>query len=425
MKIGRRRFVVNGAFGTLGLFTASAFGGCGGPGQTLDKGDTFPESGELFPRSVAGSDTAFPYLEVSGTPMEIGRGIGRMFGDKIRMGLERRADWFGDLKAFALGEGKPAYDVFVAAAMKHTPRAFNELQGWAQGAEIPFETMMVLNLKAEFGAMIAKKEMETPTETGEGNPGCSTVVFARDGQVIHLHNEDGHEVYTDLMFMIKAVPDDGIPYTCLSYPGILPGNAPAVNARGLVQTTNYIACKEVRLGVGRYFLDRMILEASSIDEALAWSTHPDRAFGYHHVFTSFPEKRSVAVEVSPGKKEVKEINGLYYHTNHLVFDDMRDEDQDEKYVSSSSTSRWEVISRWAKELKSADSLTLDDLKVPLSSHDGKPYSPCRHPAGDVKGFTLAQAVFEVPKETFTIIKGQPCKGPGEIYSRPSCMPRPE
>ena len=422
MKIGRRRFVVNGAFGTLGLFTASAFGGCavvvGGPGQAPQKEEAAPGAEKLFPRSVAGSDTAFPYLEVSGTPREIGRGIGRMFGDKIRLGFERRADWFGDLKAFAAGEGKSAYDVFVAAAQKHTPRAFSELQGWAQGAEIPFETMMVLNLKAEFGALIAKKEMAASTEAVEGNPGCSTVVFVQDGQVIHLHNEDGHEVYRDLMFMVKAVPNDGIPYVCLSYPGVLPGNAPAVNARGLVQTTNYIACKEVRLGVGRYFLDRMILEASGIDEALAWSTHPDRAFGYHHVFTSLSENRSVAVDVSPGKKEIKEINGLYYHTNHLVFDGMRDEDQDEKYVSSSSTSRWDVISRWAKGLKSTNSLTLEDLRVPLSSHDGKPYSPCRHPDGDVKGFTLAQAVFEAPGETFGIIKGQPCKGQIETYSRP-------
>ena len=413
---------MNGALGTVGLFTASAFGGCitpaGGPSQAPGKGETVPGAGDLFPRSVAGSDTAFPYLEVSGTPREIGRGIGRMFGDKIRMGLERRADWFGDLKAFAAGEGRSAYDIFEAAAMKHTPRAFSELQGCAQGAEIPFETMMVLNLKAEFGTLIAKKEMEASTGAGEGNPGCSTVVLVRDGQVIHLHNEDGHEEYKDLMFMVKAVPNDGIPYVCLSYPGVLPGNAPAVNARGLVQTTNYIACKEVRPGVGRYFLDRMILEASGIDEALAWSTHPDRAFGYHHVFTSLSEKRSVAVEVSPGKKEIKEINGLYYHTNHLVFDGMRDEDQDEKYVSSSSTSRWDVISRWAKGLKSTDSLTLEDLRVPLSSHDGKPYSPCRHPDGDVKGFTLAQSVFEAPTETFDIIKGQPCKGLGETYSRP-------
>ena len=423
MKIERRRFLVNGAFGTLGLFSASAIGGCiavaGGPGQAPNKGDTGHGAGDLFPRSVAGSDTAFPYLEVSGTPQEIGRGIGRMFGDKIRMGLERRAEWFGNLKAFALGEGRSAYDVFLAAAMKHTPRALSELQGWAQGAEIPFETMMVLNLKAEFGALIANKEMEASKGACEGNPGCSTVVLKRDdGQVIHLHNEDGHEDYKDLMFMVKAVPNDGIPYICLSYPGVLPGNAPAVNARGLVQTTNYIACKEVRLGVGRYFLDRMILEASGIDEALAWSTHPDRAFGYHHVFTSLPEKRSVAVEVSPGKKEIKEINGLYYHTNHLVFDGMQDEDQDEKYVSSSSTSRWDVISRWAEGLKSIDSLTMEDLRVPMSSHDGSPYSPCRHPDGDVKGITLAQAVFEAPKETFEIVKGQPCQGPRETYSRP-------
>ena len=54
----------------------------------------------------------------------------------------------------------------------------------------------------------------------------------------------------------------------------------------------------------------------------------------------------------------------------------------------------------------------------LRLHEGRPYSPCRHPDGDVKGITLAQAVFEAPKETFEIVKGQPCQGPTETYSRP-------
>lgn len=418
----RRRFMVSTAAGALGLAATTRLAGCGlylGPpletGEGAQKEAAGPELGPL----IEGSETAFPYVEVAGTPREIGRGIGKMFGDHVRTGLERRAEWFGSLKTFAMGDGRAAYDTFLAAAQKHTPRAYEELVGWSEGSGVPLEDLAVLNLKAELGAMIDSRERAS-TAPAEGNPGCSTIVQVAGGRVIHAHNEDGHDAYRDLMFLIKAVPKDGPAYLCLSYPGILPGNAPAMNAHGLVQTTNFIPCRDVKPGVGRYFLDRMILEAKSIEEALEWSTHPERAFGFHHVFTDLNRGRSVAVEVSPSKHEIVEIEGLYYHTNHLVMDGMLDEDQDEEYVSSSSTSRWDVLRAWANGLgdESGD-LSADQIVAPLSSHQSAPYSPCRHPEGDVRGMTLGTAVFQSPEGTMRLSKGQPCEGKWSEYERPS------
>lgn len=415
--LSRRSFILSTAAGALGVAAGSGLAGCVyvGPRTADDekeKGGPGPEMGPL----VEGTDSAFPYVEVAGTPRDIGRGIGRMFGDRVRLGLERRAGWFEPLKTFAMGEGRGAYDTFLAAARKHAPRAYEELVGWSEGSGVPFEDMATLNLKAELRALIDERDRKAAIPAEE-NPGCSTVVQVASGEVIHVHNEDGHDAYRDLMFMIKAVPNDGPAYFCMSYPGILPGNAPAMNANGLVQTTNFIACKEVRLGVGRYFLDRMILEARSIDEALEWSTHPERAFGFHHVFTDLNAARSVAVEVSPGKQKVREIDGLYYHTNHLVLDGMTDEDQDEEYVSSSSTSRYRVLKAWADGLGDGPGeLSRDELVAPLSSHQSAPYSPCRHPEGDVRGMTLGTAVFQAPAGTMRLSKGQPCEGKWAEYA---------
>jgi isopenicillin-N N-acyltransferase-like protein len=210
------------------------------------------------------------------------------------------------------------------------------------------------------------------------------------------------------MFMLLVRPDDGVPYLTLSYPGILPGNAPAVNARGIVQTTNFIGSREVRPGVGRYFLDRMILESRTLDEALSWATHPERAFAFHHVFSSLNERKAVAVEVTASKKEIVPIEGLYIHTNHLVLETMKDEEQDEEYVSSSSATRYRVLSAWKDGLEDPLSLNLTSLLEPLSSHEGKPMSPCRHPEGEVHGYTLATAVFQAPEPSVRISKGQPC-----------------
>jgi isopenicillin-N N-acyltransferase-like protein len=401
--ITRRRFVIGAATAASGLALGILPSCRDRTGRAVPPPPPEPvPPPPLESTYVDGSTMAFPYLEVSGGPREVGRAIGKRFAPQIRQGLDRRADWFKGLRDFAASAGRDAYDVFVSAARKHTPRALAELEGWAEGSGIPFEDLMVLNLKSELSELMSQRRKAEP------QPGCSTIVLVTPERVIHLHNEDGDDAYADLMFMLLVHPDEGPSYLTLSYPGILPGNAPAVNARGLVQTTNFIGSREVRPGVGRYFLDRMILEAGSLDEALAWATHPERAFAFHHVLTSIPDRKSVAVEVTATKKEVVHIEGLFFHTNHLVFETMKDEEQDAEYVGTSSTSRYEVIRAWAAAIEDPSSLTRSRLLEPLMSHESKPYSPCRHPEGDVHGFTLATAVFEAPAATMRVSKSQPC-----------------
>jgi len=418
--ISRREFVIGGAAGTAGLLLGSVLPGCGVPTPVPVTGapvrvTTGPAVGEIA--YLEPSAVKFPLLEVAGTPWEIGRTIGQRFADEVRLGFERRAAWFKDLKEFAAGEGKPAMVEFLAAARKHTPRAVAELEGWAEGSGVPFHDLLVLSLKAELDAL-KKQRAATCEPVTETHPGCSTIVLATGDRVIHLHNEDGADAYADLMFMLLCRPEDGPAYLTLSYPGILPGNAPAINAEGVATSTNFIGTDEVRLGVGRYFLDRMVLESRSIDEALEWSAHPERAYAFHHVFTSIKEKRAVAIEVTPSKKETVDIDGLYIHTNHLVFETMKGEVQDQEYVSSSSTTRYDVLSRWRDGIADPSALGVEQLLAPLASHEGAPYSPCRHPEGDIHGFTLATAVFEAPAGTMRVYKNQPCQNLFEDYVMP-------
>ncbi|MFO8073542.1 MAG: C45 family peptidase [Polyangia bacterium] len=414
-KLNRREFIAGSVAGMAGLAwgcsgAGSAPAGRVGEPVSLGRPDagvaTLASRAEKAFRSA--SDRELPLIEVAGSPREIGRAIGKRFGREIKTGLERRAEWFSELEEYAAGEeGRSAMEDFRAAARKHTPRAVEELEGWAEGAGIEAERLWVLNLKAEIRALIDRREEK---EGKGGQPGCSTVVVAEPGRVRHLHNEDGHEAYADSMFLVRARPTDGAEYFCLSYPGILPGNAPAINEHGVVQTTNFIYTKEVRRGVGRYFLDRMILESRDLAEALEWSSHPERAYAFHHVLTSVPEKRAVGIEVTPSKKKVHEIDGLYLHTNHLVLEGMADEEQDPDYVGSSSSSRWKVLEKWAAGADDPAALSDEELLAPLASHESAPYSPCRHPAGDVEGFTLATAFFEAPSGSLRLYKGQPCRG---------------
>ena len=141
-------------------------------------------------------DFPLPHLEVSGTPFECGRAIGRRFGRQIRLGLERRADWFRPLRDFMLADKPGRCDGFLAAAREHFPDIVEELEGSAEGSGVDFYDLAALNLKAELGAMMARQRAECP--------GCSTLALSHGGRMLLAHNEDGHAAYADLMFLLTV-----------------------------------------------------------------------------------------------------------------------------------------------------------------------------------------------------------------------------
>lgn len=395
-QVTRREFA-RGSLALLGLGLAR----CAGPAAA-----TRPTASPAGPAPVYRSATAttFPLYVVRGTPYEMGRAIGQRFAPQIRGGFEARAEWWRELKAFAQAQPKSVHETFVAAARKHAPHIVEELRGWADGCGLPLYDLMVLNLKAEYAALKDKAE----AKPADPPPGCSTVVFAGGNGFILAHNEDGDAAYEQRMFMLQMQPEGKPSVLCASYPGILPGNAPWINDAGVIMTTNFIYTKEVRLGVGRYFLDRLAMEARSIDEALRICAHPERAYAFHHVIGAVGERRAVSLEVTPSAKQRVDIEGLFLHTNHLIHEPLARAAQDPEYVGSSSMTRWQVLSRWKASLGEKPYLTAADVVRALSSHEGKPYSPCRHPEGKVTGSTLLTAVFEVPGTAMRVYKNQPC-----------------
>jgi len=382
-------------------------------------------------RYEAGGERRLPLLEVKGSPREIGLAVGQRFADQIQGGMKDRAAWFKELKTFAMAQPASVKKTFLAAAEKHTPAALEELRGWAQGSGVPFEDLLILNLKAEYGAMRdAKYTVKRPGPAWEaGQPGCSTIaLLTPQGKMYLVHNEDGNKAYLDRMFMLKVRPTGKPSFLCASYPGVLPGNAPWINDAGVIMTTNFIYSKEVKLGVGRYFLDRTAMEAKNLEQALTICKNPERAYAFHHTIASRWEGRIVSLEVTPSRESLQQLRlGLFIHTNHLIHPTMADAPQDAKYVGSSSAARYKALEAWRQlSAPRAAKLGEADLITALKSHVGKPYSLCRHPAGEVEGATVLTAAYDVPEGSFDvpegsvqIHKGQPCKDHSDNYVPPS------
>ena len=344
------------------------------------------------------TDKRFAHLEIKGSYREIGYQIGHVFKKNIKEIISRRSEWHsGLINILKSGEGRKFSDKLLEISQKHFPNVIEEIKGISDGAGIHFDHIWAMNIKSELGAV--KKEP----------PGCSSIFVKDDKNMWLFHNEDGHTAYKDIMFTIKVIPPSGVSYISMVYPGIITGNGPSLNSRGIVQTTNYIGSTKSEIGLPRYVIGRAILEAKDLKEAIQIATFEPRAYPYHHNLAGFDEKRYASVETTPDASEVKHPDGIYFHTNHLLFEKTKDyQFQDQEYKNSSSLSRYIVINDKLNQLET-NNVQPDSMLSILSSHERKPYSPCRHPQEDILGRTLGTAFFDINERLFYLYKGNPCE----------------
>jgi hypothetical protein len=394
-EVSRRDFLRGAALGAGALLV-----GCGPAAQRRPAPTAGPARTQ--PDYTAGTESRLPQLDVFGTAYGMACAVGDRFAADLRAGFAARAAWFRDLKSFADSLPKTVEETFIAAAKKHTPDAWEELRGLAHGSGVPLRDLLLLNLNPELGALKGQQ----PAASCDLHPGCSTIVCKHGGRVILAHNEDGDAAYLGHMFMLRLHPTGKPLVVAASYPGILTGNAPWCNERDVVMTTNFITGKEVKLGVPRYFLDREAMGAASVDDALRICRNPERAYAFHHVITSLADGRAVSLEATPSRDSVVEIEGLFLHTNHLVHPAMAGEAQE---VGTSTSSRWQVLTAWHAAQKDLKAVSIRTILEALTSHERKPYSPCRHPKGDVRGATLLTAIFDTSKrDQLRLYREQPC-----------------
>jgi hypothetical protein len=359
----------------------------------------------LYPNQVPartkyypGNEKSFEILEIKGSYAQIGYQIGKVFGNHIKKLIERRSKWhYSLLEILGAKEGKLKSQEYLDLTRKHFPHLVKEIEGMAEGAGLHFNAVWALCIKSELLAV--------DTEPSD----CSTIYFGDSKRQWLFHNEDGHAAFAGIMFVLKVYPPSGIKYVSMVYPGTITGNGPGMNNKGIIQATNYIGSTESAIGIPRYILGRAVLEANNIKEAMDIVTLELRAYPYHHNICSLLQNRYVSLETTPDHWQAREPKGIYYHTNHLLLEKTRQYlFEDIPYKMSSSISRFQVIQSKIQNLNLKELSPVDIIQI-LALHRNAPFSPCRHPQGEVLGTTLGSAFFDIGRGRFRLFKGNPCE----------------
>ena len=331
-------------------------------------------------------------LKVSGTHAEIGNSIGRHFSEQIRRSLrENKALQERFLPFHRSPGGQQVFSELFVLHKKLYPHYVSELEGIADGADVSFEELFLINLRGEYRVFTH----------GKVPMGCSTVSLNTDRHTAIGHNEDGLPIYRESSYVVAVDIQDHPSFTAFSYPGFLCGNAFGFNKAGICFCNNDVRPPNVRIGIGRHFLSRSLFEARSIDDAVHRITPDNRASGFNFTIGSVKENRIVNVEVTPDQFKVKEINGIDYRANHYL--DIKPLIQT---IGASSETR---VKRAADLIQAQTEWDTSSLLTILSDQKDSAYPIFRkaNPPDDIA--TLATCLFDLDAQMLTIYLGHPLK----------------
>ncbi|KAL6071230.1 hypothetical protein QOT17_006250 [Balamuthia mandrillaris] len=271
-------------------------------------------------------DSPLPMLSlVTDSHYSFGFQLGRTFQSRIKQFLADYPTLQKTLVPFVqTPQGRSAFDQFVSTAAAAYPDYLEELRGLSEGAQVPLSLVLLLNLRPELTGLINEQKKEVVTVQDE-DASCTDVYLRTERLLMDAHNEDGSPYIRPSAYLVNVTLVEPAPspssssssylaigrkkeerfvvrerWIAYAYPGVLPGNAFAFNGNGVTITMNALYPVNIsRTGLGRAFVNRDVLRAKNLKDALRRAIPEDSATGFSINIGSIPEQRLMNVETSP------------------------------------------------------------------------------------------------------------------------------
>ena len=331
------------------------------------------------------------YLQVEGSPYELGLALGRFGKDAVHTLLLPSSAW----ASVMAWRGSAAVAAMQQLTQERFPAVWSEIEGLAAGLELPLDEVFLWNCRGDLWAMAPD--------------GCTTVLLPGDAeQAAQLaHNEDGLPFFQGHCAMVKANVRGQCELVSFAYPGSIPGHTFAVNARGLGITVNNVRTRLVATGVPRMVLGRAALNLESALAVKDLLQDSPRAGGFHFSVAQAGRPSLTSIEFTTHRVSVVEVSKPAMHANHLVHPAMRHHPQ---VVTNSSGFRQErgeaLLAAAAQAGEQAAALAI------LSDKHNAVFPILRLAADDSDDEnTMATADMQVGKDAirWTVLSGVDCQ----------------
>ncbi len=348
-------------------------------------------------------ERGFREVSASGDHFEIGVSIGKQCKDMALLMEKRLRKYISTVPGMTLTKAQAYAKKSLPASRAFYPEGVEELEGWAEGAGLKFETVWAMT--ADFPA------------DGRGK-GCTDIVvgqeFTKDGVVFAAHSEDVGPYNSKVMTIARIKPDDEPGYIGMNYGGIWP--TAGMNSEGISLTGNALEPNDTRIGIPKILPCRKVLREKGIYQALRAAMPEGRGHSFNNIVCD-PNGEMYSLEGSATTFDaVYAKEGWMVHTNHYLSPKMW-RFEDNMHTRFSSIVRYNRACKLMK--KHLGEVEVSTFKKVLSDHVGFPESICRHadPAlgEEEQTQTIFSVAFDLTNRLAWVLPGNPCEGEHSKY----------
>lgn len=342
-------------------------------------------------------------IEVAGLPREMGRQLGEAAREEIR-GF---CDVALTLVNKTLRVSRKSTDEIIADSLQraeqYAPDMIEELRGMAEGAGIPVEDAMLLQVRNQLQP--------------EADSGCTSLSLAADRKVqtsrIVAQNWDNDPDLQPFTVVLTRRPIGKPALMNVTQAGLIAYIG--FNDAGIGVCLNTLPAPSRRFGVPHYFTVRGIYEADSLDGAVNAVKRAKRAIPANIMLTTPQGPADLEVTLEQVHVLQDAAAGGVTHANHCRHPELQAMSRQFPELIQSHE-RQRRIDRLLDQRQGRSGV--DEVKQLLRDHDGFPHSICRHPNRDPKtGFweTVFSVIIEPEARQMHVSRGTPCEHPYETY----------
>lgn len=164
---------------------------------------------------------------------------------------------------------------------------------------------------------------------------CTTIISKKEnGHFVLSHNED--DKYIEQNFCLSKVYTNEQNWFMTNDMFNMPfGNGISYNSHGIIKTINYTHEEDVHPDeLPRYYGQRHISEASSLDDLIERCKEMKTGSGFHVTAIDTNTLKAISVEVYPDSISIIPVENWYVHTNHYIHNQHKNNSKTDKGSNS-------------------------------------------------------------------------------------------
>jgi isopenicillin-N N-acyltransferase-like protein len=355
----------------------------------------------------------YPHVRVEGGPRERGRQYGEQTRERVRRSIEGYREVFEKYAGWSWDKVTAEARRFEPVIADYGARYIEEIHGVAEGASVPPEDILAVNVRTE--VMFAAKARQATAPAVECSAIAALPEATASGHTVVAQNWDWLLHSADTVVVLEAHQDDGPDFVTVVEAGLLAKSG--LNSSGLGLVTNALITNEDagHPGVPYHIVLRAILDAETISDALAAIQRRPRSSSANYLI-AHEDRFAVDVEAAPGDFSRLFLlfpqNGILLHTNHYVSQafDLKDVTL---WLLPDSVFRLERLR--AVAAAGVGELSIKGLKSALADHSNYPHSLCCHPdlrlEPHERAASVASVLMDLDARRLWVADGNPCTHP--------------